>query len=127
MVVPSMIAILVHGVEILLTLVTRILKQSGKVFAFHMPSQIGLLRTHMSTDVALELSTIDSLTDLFNVVVQIKVVSPFLTHILIPCILVHFINGGMKAVHQLTGTWLFHIHISINVVVFRARPLLFRW
>ena len=42
MVAPSMIAILGHGVEILLTLVTRILKQSRKVLAFHMPSQISL-------------------------------------------------------------------------------------
>ena len=72
MVAPSMIAILGHGVEILLTLVTRILKQSRKVLAFHMPSQISLTWAHMTTDVAPELSKVRSLPDLFNVVIQVK-------------------------------------------------------
>ena len=43
MVTLAVIAILVAGVELFLTLVTRILKQSREVLAFHMPPQIGLL------------------------------------------------------------------------------------
>ena len=72
MVEPSMIMILGTRVEILLTLVTRILNQSRKVFAFHMPLKIVLCWAHISTDIALEPSRVDSLTDLFNVVVQVK-------------------------------------------------------
>ena len=43
MVTHAVIAILVLGVELLPTLVTRIFKQSRKVFAFHMPFLIDLL------------------------------------------------------------------------------------
>ena len=42
----------------------------------------------MSTDAALELSKVDSLLDILNVVVQVKL----LTEILIACILVHLLN-----------------------------------
>ena len=107
-----MIMILGTRVEILLTLVTRILKQSRKVFALHMLLTMDLLRAHMSTNVALELSDVCSLADLFNVVVQVKLFS--LSENLIACILVHLLNRDLGGVHQLTGIQLpFHIFICI--------------
>ena len=55
-----------------------------------------LLRAHMSTNVALKLSKVNSFTDLFKVVVQVKIISPFLTEILIACILVHLLNRAWE-------------------------------
>ena len=109
----AMPVILGHGVKVALALVTRICNCSRKVLAFHMPQHIPL-QALMSTDVALELSKVDSLADIFNVVVQVKIISPFQTDILIACILVHLLNRGLGGVHQLTGIQLpFHIFICI--------------
>ena len=131
MMTVAMIAILAHGVELLLTLVTRILKQSRKVFALHMLLTMDLLRAHMSTNVALKLSKVNSFTNLFKVVVQVKIISPFLTEILIACILVHLLNRGLGGVHQLTGFWfplgMYNVHSSNSMVILRCwqGPLLF--
>ena len=82
MVTPAMIAILAHGVKFLLTLVTRIFKQSREVFAIHMPFLFELTGAHMSTDFALEVT----LAYLCNVVVQVKL--------------------DLGSVYQLIGFWL---------------------
>ena len=94
----AMVLILVHGVELFLALVTRILKHSREVLVFHMPSQY-LPCAHVSTDVAFKMS----FTDLFNVVVQIKLISSFLVDTLIAHILRHFPNRNLQVFHQLTG------------------------
>ena len=119
-----MVVILAPGVELPLTLATRILDHSRKVGVFHVRLHIKHPGIHMSTNVALELSDVCSLADLFNVVVQVKLFS--LSENLIACILVHLLNKDLGGVHQLTGTQLpFDVHIFIRIVVLRGRPLLF--
>ena len=79
----------------------------------------------MPTDVALELSTIDSLSDLFNVVVEVELFSLFLTEIFIACILV-FLNRGLGGVHPLTGFGLALDRQSfVSIVILRGRQPLF--
>ena len=75
----------------------------------------------MPTDVALELSTIDSLSDLFNVVVEVELFSLFLTEIFIACILV-FLNMGLGGVHHLTEFRLALDRQSfVSIVILRGR------
>ena len=112
MVKRAMVVILAPGVELPLTLATRILDHSRKVSVFHVCLHIKHPGIHMSTNVALELSDVCSLADLFNVVVQVKLFS--LSENLIACILVHLLNRDLGGVHQLTGIQLpFHIFICI--------------
>ena len=128
MVIAAMVVILAPAVKLLLTLVTRILNQPRKVDGFHMYSNMRLLWAHVSTNVALKLSQVNSFTNLFNVVVQVKLLSLFLTENLIACKLVHLLNRGLGGVHQLTGIQLpLDMHSSISIVVLRdwCRPLLF--
>ena len=114
MVIAAMVVILAPAVKLLLTLVTRILNQPRKVDGFHMYSNMRLLWADMSTNVALKLSQVNSFTNLFNVVVQVKLFSLFLTENLMACILVHLLNRDLGGVHQLTGIQLpFHIFICI--------------
>ena len=97
----AMCVILAFRVKLPLTLITRILYHSRKVDVFQVPLQIVLLRAHISTNVAFELSKVCSLPYLFDVVAQIELFSPFLTEILIACILVPCLFRGIGEVHHL--------------------------
>ena len=133
MVIVAMTAKLGLGVEFLLTLVARILGNSRKVLAFHMQSNSVLQGACVPTNVALELSKVWSLTDLFNVIVQIKLFSHFLIDTLIPLFLVELLiarivvdsmdSMDLHVVHHLTGFRLpFNIYNSTIIVVLRGKP-----
>ena len=132
MVMVAMIEQLACGVEGLLALVAGILGNSRKVLAFHMQSNSGLQGACVPTNVALELSKVWSLTDLFNVIVQIKLFSHFLIDTLIPLLLVELLiarivvdslNMDLHVVHHLTGFRLpFNICNFTIIVVLRGKP-----
>ena len=132
MVIVAMTAKLGLGVEFLITLVAMILGNSRKVLAFHMQSNSVLQGACVPTNVALELSKVWSLTDLYNVIVQIKLFSHFLIDTLIPLFLVELLiarivvdslNMDLHVVHHLTGFRLpFNIYNSTIIVVLRGKP-----